>query len=120
MRKAVGEKQVVKANRIINYFAENPKNNPLVMTISLLNSFFTQLLQYHGLETKDKFSVAKSLGVNPYFVGDYATAAQKYPMRKVSQIIGLLREADVKSKGVGANGMPQADILKELLFKIMH
>ena len=120
LRKAVGEKQIVKANRIINYFAENPKSNPLVMTISLLNSFFTQLLQYHGLETKDKFSVAKSLGVNPYFVGDYATAAQKYPMRKVSQIIGLLREADVKSKGVGANGMPQADILKELLFKIMH
>ena len=120
LRKAVGEKQVVKANRIINYFADNPKNNPLVMTISLLNSFFTQLLQYHGLQNKDKFSVAKSLGVNPYFVGDYATAARKYPMRKVSQIIGLLREADVKSKGVGANGMPQADILKELLFKIMH
>ncbi|MBL4641973.1 MAG: DNA polymerase III subunit delta [Flavobacteriaceae bacterium] len=120
LRKAVGEKQIVNANRIINYFAENPKNNPLVMTISLLNSFFTQLLQYHGLETKDKFSVAKSLGVNPYFVGDYATAARKYPMRKVSQIIGLIREADLRSKGVGANGMPQSDILKELLFKIMH
>ena len=120
LRKAVGEKQIVKANRIINYFAENPKKNPLVMTISLLNSFFTQLLQYHGLQTKDKMSVAKALGVNPYFVSDYATAAKNYPMRKVSQIIGLLREADVKSKGVGANGMPQADILKELLFKILH
>jgi len=120
LRKAVGEKQIVKANRIISYFAENPKNNPIVMTISLLNSFFTQLLQYHGLQTKDKFSVAKSLGVSPYFVGDYVNASRNYPMRKVSQIIGLLREADVKSKGVGANGMPQADILKELLFKIMH
>ncbi len=120
LRKAVGEKQIVKANRIINYFAANPKSNPIVMTISLLNSFFTQLLQYHGLQSKDKMNVAKTLGINPYFVGDYATAAQKYPMRKVSQIIGLLREADVKSKGVGANGMPQADILKELLFKIMH
>jgi DNA polymerase-3 subunit delta len=120
LRKAVGEKQVLKANRIINYFAENPKNNPLVMTISLLNSFFTQLLQYHGLASKDKFTVAKSLGVNPYFVGDYVNAAKNYPMRKVSQIIGFLRDADVKSKGVGANGMPQSDILKELLFKIMH
>ena len=120
LRKAVGEKQIVKANRIINYFSENPKNNPIVMTISLLNSFFTQLLHYHGLQTKDKFSVAKALGVSPYFVDDYVTAAKNYPMRKVSQIIGLLREADVKSKGVGANGIPQADILKELLFKIMH
>ncbi|NVK52643.1 MAG: DNA polymerase III subunit delta [Flavobacteriaceae bacterium] len=120
LRKAVGEKQVVKANRIINYFAENPKSNPIVMTISLLNSFFTQLLQYHGLQSKDKMNVAKSLGVNPYFVDDYVTAAKHYPMRKVSQVIGFLRDADVKSKGVGANALPQADILKELLFKIMH
>ena len=120
LKKAVGEKQIVKANRIINYFAENPKRNPLVLTIALLNSFFTQLLQYHGLESKDKFTVAKSLGVNPYFVGDYASAASKYPMRKVSQIIGLLREADMKSKGVGANNPSQSDLLKELIFKIMH
>ncbi|GGH03234.1 DNA polymerase III subunit delta [Polaribacter pacificus] len=119
LRKAVGEKQIVKANRIINYFIENPKNNPLVMTIALLNSFFTQLLIYHGLPTKDKATVARRLGINIYFVGDYVTAARNYPMRKVSQIIAFLREADVKSKGVGAN-QTQGDILKELLFKIMH
>ncbi len=119
LRKAVGEKQIVKANRIINYFAQNSKNNPLVMTISLLNSFFTQLLMYHGLKDKSKASVARALGVNPYFVDDYVTASKNYPMRKVSQVIGLLRDADVKSKGVGANQSHQ-DILKELLFKILH
>ncbi|AOW19419.1 DNA polymerase III subunit delta [Urechidicola croceus] len=120
LRKAVGEKQVVKANQIINYFAQNPKSNPLVMTISLLNSFFTQLLQYHGLKDKSKGSVAKALKVNPYFVNDYQNAGKNYPMRKVSQIIGYLRDADVKSKGVGASNLPQGDILKELLFKILH
>jgi len=120
LRKAVGEKRVVKANQIINYFAQNPKSNPLVMTISLLNSFFTQLLQYHGLKDKSKGSVAKALRVNPYFVGDFITAGRNYPMRKVSQIIGLLRDADLKSKGVGASNLSQGDILKELLFKIMH
>ncbi|MBS9773573.1 MAG: DNA polymerase III subunit delta [Tenacibaculum sp.] len=119
LRKAIGQLNVVKANRIINYFAQNPKDNPLVVTISLLNSFFTQLLQYHGLKDKSKISVAKALGVNPYFVGDYVEASKNYPMRKVSQIITLLREADVKSKGVGAN-QTHSDILKELLFKIMH
>lgn len=119
LRKSIGQRDVVKSNRIINYFAQNPKNNPLVMTISLLNSFFTQLLMYHGLKDKSKASVAKNLGVNPYFVDDYTSAARNYPMRKVSQIIALLREADVKSKGVGAN-QSHADILKELLFKIMH
>ena len=120
LRKAVGERDVLKANRIINYFAQNPKNNPLVMTISLLNSFFTQLLIYHGLQNKSRDHVAKALGIRPFFVTDYVTAARNYPMRKVAQIIAMLREADVKSKGVGASNQSQGDILKELLFKMMH
>lgn len=120
LRKAVGERDVLKANRIINYFAQNPKNNPLVMTISLLNSFFTQLLIYHGLKNKSRDHVAKALGIRPFFVTDYVTAARNYPMRKVAQIIAMLREADVKSKGVGATNQSQGDILKELLFKMMH
>ncbi|WP_298880581.1 DNA polymerase III subunit delta [uncultured Polaribacter sp.] len=119
LRKSVGEKDILKANRIINYFAQNPKSNPLIMTISLLNNFFTQLLMFHGLQDKSKSSVAKSLGVSPYFVDEYFLAARNYPMRKVAQVIATLRDADVKSKGVGAN-QTQKDILKELLFKILH
>jgi len=120
LRKAIGEKDILKANRIINYFAQNPKNNPLVMTISLLNSFFTQLLIYHGLKNKSRDHVAKTLGIRPYFVTDYVNASRNYPMRKVAQIIAMLRDADVKSKGVGASNHSQGDILKELLFKMMH
>lgn len=120
LRKAIGDKDILKANRIINYFAENPKNNPLVMTISLLNSFFTQLLIYHGLQNKSRDHVARALGIRPYFVTDYITASRNYPMRKVAQIIAMLREADVKGKGVGASNYSQGDILKELLFKMMH
>ena len=119
LRKAVGEKNVVKANRIIAYFAENPKNNPLVMIISLLNSFFTQLLLFHSLDDRSKNSVAKMLGVNPFFVDEYFLAARNYPMRKVAQVIAFLRDADIKSKGVGAN-QTNEDVLKELLFKILH
>lgn len=119
LQKAIGAKNISKANRIINYFAENPKNNPTVMTVSLLNSFFTKLLLFHGLKDKSKSSVSKSLGVNFYFIDDYFLAARNYPMRKVAQIITLLRDADLKSKGVGAN-QTQADILKEFLFKILH
>ncbi|SNR31702.1 DNA polymerase III subunit delta [Lutibacter flavus] len=120
LRKAVGERNVFKVNRIINHFAQNQKANPMVMSISLLNSFFTQLLIFHSLKDKSKNSVAKALGVNPFFVSDYSIAAKNFPMRKVSQVIGLLRDADVKSKGVGANALPAGDILKELLFKIIH
>lgn len=119
LRKAVGVKNILKANRIINYFSENSKNNPLVVTISLLNTFFTQLLFLHGLQDKSKNSVASSLGINPYFVDEYFLAARNYPIQKVTSIISFLRDADVKSKGVGAN-QSQEDILKELLFKILH
>jgi len=120
LRKAVGERNVYKVNMIINYFAKNPKANPIVVTISLLNSLFTQLLIYHSLSDKSKNNVARALKVNPFFVSDYITAAKNYPMRKVSQVIAFLREADVKSKGVGANALPSGDILKELMFKIIH
>jgi len=121
LRKAIGNKDIFKANQIINYFAHNQKSNPLVMTISLLNSFFTQLLQYHAISNKnDKRSVAMALRVNPFFVDDYMVAGRNYPMRKVAQIIGFLRETDLKSKGVGARDLPQGDLLKELLFKILH
>ena len=120
LRKAVGEKRIVKANQIIKYFGQNPRSNPLVMTISLLNSFFTQLLIYHGLTDKSKGNVAKALRINPFFVADYQKAATNYPMRKVSQIISMLRDADLKSKGVGAQNLATEDILKELLYKVMH
>ena len=74
---------------------------------------------FHGLQDKSKSSVAKTLGVNPYFVDEYFLAARNYPMRKVAQVIAFLREADIKSKGVGAH-QSHEDILKELLFKILH
>ena len=120
LRKAIGERDNLKAHRIINYFSQNPRDNPMVVTVSLLFSFFSQLLQYHGLQDKSKGNVAKALKVNPYFVSDYSIAAQNYPMKKVSQIVSHLRDADVKSKGVGAANVPQGDLLKELLVKIMR
>ena len=91
LRKAVGLKDTVKAHRIANYFGQNPKDNPLVVTVSLLFSFFSQLLQYHGLNDKSKGTVAKTLGVNPYFVSDYVAAARNYPMKKVSHAINLIQ-----------------------------
>ncbi|WP_298475777.1 DNA polymerase III subunit delta [uncultured Maribacter sp.] len=119
LKKAIGERNVLKATRIINYFAQNPKDNPFILTITLLNSFFTQLLQYHGLKDHSPKNVASKLRINPYFVGEFQTAAKNYPMRKVSQIVSHLREMDLKGKGVGANAASPSDLLKELLVKII-
>ncbi|GAB4162986.1 MAG: DNA polymerase III subunit delta [Winogradskyella sp.] len=119
LRKAVGERNIVKAHQIAKYFADNPKDNPMVMTVALLFSFFSQLLHLHGMSDKNPRSVASALRINPYFVNEYLTAARNYPMKKVSAVVALLREFDVKSKGVGANAVPQGDLLKELLVRIM-
>ncbi len=121
LRKAIGTKNVVKANQIINYFAQNPNQNPAFMSIALLNSFFTQLLQLHTLPNKhDKRAVASLLKINPYFADEYIQAAKLFPMKKVSHCIALLREADLKLKGVGNRDMPQKDIMRELVFKLLH
>lgn len=119
LKKAIGEKNVVKAIRIINYFAQNPRDNPFVVTVSLLHNFFTQLLQYHGLSDHSPKNVSSALRINPYFVGEFQTASRNYPMKKVSNIITYLRELDLKGKGVGAYNISQADLLKELLVKII-
>lgn len=116
LQNAIGEKNIKKAFAITQYFAQNPKNHPLVMTVALLYSFFSKLLKYHALSNKAE--APKVLGVNPYFIKDYQTAARNYSMKQVSGIISAIRDVDVKSKGVGAANMSQADLLKELLSSI--
>ena len=120
LRKALGERNVVKAHKIINYFADNPKDNSIIMTVALLFNFYSQLLHLHGLKDKSPRSVASALRINPYFVNEYLTAARNYPMKKVSQVVAILREFDLKSKGVGANALPQSDLLKELIVRILN
>lgn len=120
LRKAIGEKNQLKAYQIADYFAQNQKENPNVMTIGLVFGFFSQLLIYHGLKDKNPKNVAAVLKVHPYFVKDYDAALRNYPMKKVSNIVATLRDVDVKSKGVGANALPHGDILKEMLIGIFN
>ncbi|GGD91967.1 DNA polymerase III subunit delta [Planktosalinus lacus] len=113
LQNAIGNKDIQKAFQIINYFAQNPKDNPLVMTVALLYSYFSKVLKYHALASKNNAS--KEMGINPYFVKDYQLAAKNYPMKKVSAILAKLRDTDMKSKGVGAANVSDGDLLKELL-----
>ncbi|NHM07963.1 DNA polymerase III subunit delta [Flavobacterium sp. CYK-4] len=122
LRKAIGDKNQLKAYQIAQYFADNPKDNPMVVTTSMVFAFFVNLLQYHGIKEKDRNpkNVATVLKVSPYFLKDYDVALKNYPMRKVSAIVAKLRDIDVKSKGVGANALPNHDLLKEMLVEIFN
>ncbi len=118
LRKALAERNVLKSYQIAQYFADNPKDNNIVMTTGMVFAFFVNVLQYHGLKDKNPKNVAAALKVNPYFLKDYDLALKNYPMKKVSAIVSALRDVDLKSKGVGASNMAHLDLLKEMLIKI--
>jgi len=121
LQHAISRKDAFKANQIINYFAENPKNNPIFLVLGNLNSYFSKILKFHYTTDRSPQGIARELGISPYFVKDYEQAARSFNKEKVFKIISYLRECDLKVKGVEASGnTEQGDLMKELLFKIIH
>jgi len=120
LNNALSQRNVMKANRIIRYFQSNQKNHPITLTITTIYSFFSKVLQYHFLKDRSRNNVASSLGINPFFIKDYEIAARNYPPAKTVEVISLLRQFDLKSKGFGNISSPPGELLKELAYKIMH
>lgn len=120
LQNALGVKDILKSNRIIKHFSENPKNHPFVFTISSLFSYFQKIMIYHNLKDKSKNSAASALGVNPFFVSSYQIAAKNYSMSKLFKIFTYLKDYDLKSKGLNNPSTNESELLKELTFKILH
>ena len=118
LNRALVSRDIVKANRIITYFSNNPRNNPLVVTISSLFFYFSKILLYHGLQDKSKENVARELGINPYFVAEYQQAARTFSLAKTRQVITWLRQYDLMLKG--ASAASDGELLKELIYRILH
>ena len=119
LQNALGSKDVLKANKIAQHLSANQKENPMVLTLGFLYSFFQKILIYHSLKDKSKGSVAAALGINPYFVSQYEMAVRNYPPDKTKAVISHLRDYDVRSKGVGSNP-GEGELLRELVFRILH
>ena len=119
LQTALTRKDVLKANRIINYFEANPKANPFVLILGNLNNYFTKVLRYQYVADKSPQNLARELGVSPYFVKDFEQAGRTFNFSKTMQIISMLREYDVKSKGVDSSA-DHGQLMKELIFKILH
>lgn len=121
LTKALGQKNVLKANKIVNYFEHNPKSAPFPVTITVLFSYFCKLLTYHYVPDKSNRNlVAASLGVKPFLLSEYENAARKYSTAKLAEIVSYLREYDLKSKGVGSGNLSDGELLKELVYRILH
>lgn len=121
LQTALARRDALKAHQIINYFADNPKSNPMVLVLGTLNTYYTKILRYHYTIDKSQQNLAKELGVHPFFVKEYDLAGKTYSKQKVFRIISYLRETDLKNKGVDSTGnTTDRELMKELIFNILN
>jgi len=121
LQNALAEKNIFKANQIIQYFGANPTANPVQRTIPTLFGYFSNMFAYHFLKDKSESNVAAELGIHPFVAKNLIIAAKKYNPTKLYEIIGILREYDMKSKGYEVSTMVStADLQKEMIYKILH
>ena len=120
LQSALIQRNVLKANQIIRYFEANPKSHPTIMVVVTLFGFFSKLLLAHAATDRSESGLAAALGINPYFARDYLAALRNYPYPKVVRIVHYLRQADLQCKGVEAGSISECDILRDLVYKVLH
>nr|WP_287939134.1 DNA polymerase III subunit delta [Algoriphagus sp.] len=120
LSKAIGFKDVIKANQIIHYFIQNPKAHPVIPIFTLLYNYFTKVALLHRLGPLPENQLASAIGVNPYGLKEYITASKNYKLGKVIDVFGYIKEADLRFKGVDSGSMDEGEILRELVYKILH
>lgn len=119
LQKALGSRDIYKANQIINYFEANPKANPIQMVLPVLYNFFARLLAYQTFKGS-RGDIPKALGVSPWALKDVEAAATSFPPQKTERIIGYIRDVDRKSKGVDNYSLTNGMLMKEMVYKILH
>ena len=120
LQNAIGARDVLKANQIVNYFGDNAKENPLLVTAITLYGYFTKLLKGHYAADKSRNGLATALGVNPYFINDYMTAMSNYTIADCVRCITILREFDLKAVGYNNGDVNEKDLYREMIFRILH
>jgi DNA polymerase-3 subunit delta len=120
LSKAIGYKDVVKANQIIHYFIQNPKAHPVIPIFSLLYNYFSKIALLHRAGSMPDNQLAGVIGINPYGLKEYVAAAKNYKLGKVIEVFGYIKEADLRFKGVDSGSMDEGEILRELVYKILH
>ncbi len=119
LQKAIATQDMPMAIKIANYFEANPKSNPLLPVITTIFNLFSRLLIVHKEPNKSDNNIASVLGVHRFFAGEYLIAARNYPLSKVIENVGHIRQADLASKSIGTGTITDGQILKELIYKLM-
>ena len=120
LQNAIGRRDVMRANQIVNYFGDNGKENPLLVTAISLYGYFTKILKVHYASDQSQNALAATLGVSPFFVRDYQAAARNFSVANCVKCIAVLREFDLKSKGYNSGETSEKDLYREMIFKLLH
>jgi len=120
LQKAIGVKDVGKSMQIAFYMGKNMKTNPLLMIIGNLFNFFSNLLIFHSMKGQSPTNIASTMGINSYFIKDYEHSAKLYSLKHTTRIISILREIDIKSKGIGSQNIDDSELLIEMIYKILN
>ena len=120
LSKAIGFRDVIKANQIIHYFIQNPKAHPVIPIFTLLYNYFSKIALLHRAGQLPDNQLAAALGINPYGLKEYQAAARNYKLGKVIEVFAYIKEADLRFKGVDSGSMDEGEVLRELVYKILH
>ncbi len=118
--KALGKKDEVNAFRIAHFIGKSPKANPFVMTTGNLYNFFSNLIIFQTMKGESPQNQAAAMGIAPFFLTQFADASRFYSLKHCTRAISILREIDLKSKGLGAINMTDSELLTEMVYKILH
>lgn len=120
LQKMIGMGNQQKAMKIALFFADNPKNNPLILILFNLYSYFSKLALVLQANTSDDNQLARMIGVNPFFAKEYIAAARNYGIGRVIRNLEYIYQADLESKGIGSVNKKEKEVLTELIFKLMN
>lgn len=118
-QKALIQRDILLASKIVNYFESNTKKNPVIPMIAFLYSFFSKLLIASTAADKSERGLVTALKISPFAVKDYSKALQEYSLKKIAENVSLIKSTDLKLKGVDSGAESDGQILKELVFRLM-
>lgn len=119
LQNAIGKLNHTKINRIVDYLLSNTNENPIQAMLPNLFAYFVKIAIVSQLKDKTNESVVSAIGVSPYFAKDYIYASQIFSLEKIYQNIEMIKDYDLKTKGLGSN-FDNNELFKELIFKLTH
>lgn len=120
LQKAIGLRDHKKAHQIVQYFGANTKSHPIIPLIVILFTYFVKLLLLHKNHKAADDELARKIGVSAFFLKEYRLAARNYNISQVIRNIQILKGADLQVKGISSTSLSEENLLKELVYKLMH